>query len=223
MFVGMKNLERIKEKILEYSSTGKKLFATSSFQTHSIPLLHIIAQVDNSIPVYFLNTGYLFPETILFKDELADKLGLQFIALNSIVSKTQQRDEKGNLFFTSDPDYCCFLNKTQPMEPVLKTMDIWINGIRADQSATRAQMKEEEETPQGALRYHPMLHWSSKDIYEYRAEHNLPAHPLEARGYLSVGCEPCTRKLLSGDDERSARWFGMNKVECGLHTDLIKK
>ncbi|MFT6200504.1 MAG: phosphoadenosine phosphosulfate reductase [Vicingaceae bacterium] len=186
-------------------------------------MLHIIAQVDNSIPVYFLNTGYLFPETILFKDELADKLELQFIALNSIVSKTQQRDEKGNLFFTSDPDYCCFLNKTQPMEPVLKTMDIWINGIRADQSATRAQMKEEEETPQGALRYHPMLHWSSKDIYEYRTEHNLPAHPLEARGYLSVGCEPCTRKLLSGDDERSARWFGMNKVECGLHTDLIKK
>lgn len=109
------------------------------------------------------------------------------------------------------------------MEPVLKSMDIWINGIRADQSATRAKMKEEEETPQGALRYHPMLHWSSKDIYEYRTEHNLPAHPLEARGYLSVGCEPCTRKLLSGGDERSARWFGMNKVECGLHTDLIKK
>lgn len=109
------------------------------------------------------------------------------------------------------------------MEPILKSKDVWINGIRADQNANRAGMKEEEQTPQGAMRYHPMLSWTSKDIFDYRKEFDLPPHPLEAKGYLSIGCEPCTRRLLPSEDERSARWFGMNKVECGLHTDLIKK
>ncbi len=218
----MQELEKIKKQIAEYQKAGKRLFATSSFQTHSIPLLHIISKIDKSIPIYYLNTGYLFPETIAFKDQLAKHLGLTFIALESSISKSQQRDENGQLFFTSDPDYCCFLNKTQPMEPILASHDVWINGIRADQNANRAGMKVEEQTPQGALRYHPVLHWTAKDIFEYRKAHALPEHPLEAEGYLSIGCEPCTRKHIAGD-ERTARWFGMNKVECGLHTDLIQK
>ena len=145
------------------------------------------------------------------------------IGLESAVPKSQQKDENGELLFTSDPDYCCYLNKTQPLEPILASFDVWINGIRADQNANRADMKVEEKTPQGALRYHPILDWTSKDIYEYRKAHDLPPHPKEKEGYLSIGCEPCTRKMLNGDDERTSRWFGMNKVECGLHTDLIQK
>ncbi len=219
----MKDISPIQRKIIQYKKQGLRLFATSSFQSHSIPLLHIISETDKSIPIYYLNTGYLFPETIAFKDELSKKLGLQFIALESSIPKSQQKDANGQLFFTSDPDYCCYLNKTQPMEPILKSTDVWINGIRADQNANRAGMKEEELTPQGAMRYHPMLSWTSKDIFDYRKQFDLPPHPLEAKGYLSIGCEPCTRKLLPSEDERSARWFGMNKVECGLHTDLIKK
>tara|TARA_B100001109_G_C18863073_1_gene475142 strand:+ start:3355 stop:4011 length:657 start_codon:yes stop_codon:yes gene_type:complete len=218
----MQNLDEISTQLLSYKKEGKKVFATSSFQTHSIPLLHIISEIDKSIPVYYLNTGYLFPDTLAFKDRLQEELGLNFIALESSIPKSQQRDENGQLFFTSDPDYCCFLNKTKPMEPILATHDVWINGIRADQNANRAGMKVEEKTPQGALRYHPMLYWTSKDIFEYRKLHQLPEHPMELKGYLSIGCEPCTRKHLDGD-ERTARWFGMNKVECGLHTDLIKK
>lgn len=219
----MKNVSEISKSIAAYKEKGLLLFATSSFQTHSIPLLHIISEIDKSIPVYYLNTGYLFPETIAFKEELSDRLGLNFIALQSAIPKSQQRDANGQLFFTSDPDYCCYLNKTQPMEPLLSSSSVWINGIRADQNANRASMQVEAKTPQGALRYHPMLKWTSKDIFEYRKEHKLPAHPLEAKGYLSIGCEPCTRKLMDGNDERNARWFGMNKVECGLHTDLIAK
>ena len=219
----MKEIEIIRNQIEEYKAKGLSLFATSSFQTHSIPLLHILSIIDNSIPVYYLNTGYLFPETLRFKDSLSDLLGLNFYALTPLVPKSQQRDSKGQLFFTSDPDYCCYLNKTQPMEPILQSYGVWINGIRADQNANRAKMKREEKTPQGALRYHPMLDWTSKDIYEYRKKYALPAHPMEKLGYLSIGCEPCTRKLLDGKDERNARWFGMNKIECGLHTDLITK
>tara|TARA_R110002096_G_scaffold4954_11_gene23239 strand:- start:14958 stop:15614 length:657 start_codon:yes stop_codon:yes gene_type:complete len=218
----MKEVQAIRDTILRYKDEGKRLFATSSFQTHSIPLLHIISEIDRTIPIYYLNTGYLFPETLAFKDELKLRFGMNFIGLSAEVPKIQQRDSNGQLFFTSDPDYCCYLNKTKPLEPILMTHDVWINGIRADQNANRATLKTEELTPQGALRYHPLLNWTSKDIFEYRKLHNLPVHPLEVKGYLSIGCEPCTRKSLELD-ERSARWFGMNKVECGLHTDLIKK
>lgn len=219
----MRDISEIRQQIKLYQKEGKRIFATSSFQSHSIPLLHIISEIDHRIPVYYLNTGYLFPETLAFKDELAERLNLNMIGLESAVPKSQQKDENGQLLFTSDPDYCCYLNKTQPLEPILASFDVWINGIRADQNANRAGMKVEEKTPQGALRYHPILDWTSKDIYEYRKAHNLPPHPLEKEGYLSIGCEPCTRKMLNGDDERTSRWFGMNKVECGLHTDLIQK
>jgi phosphoadenosine phosphosulfate reductase len=219
----MKNIDQIRAKIDEFKAQGKSIFVTSSFQTHSIPLLHIISEIDKSIPVFYLNTGYLFPATIKFKDRLSEELGLTFTALQSAIPKSQQKDSNGQLLFTSDPDYCCSLNKTQPMEPVLKQFDVWVNGIRADQNANRAGMKEIEQTPQGALRYHPMLKWTSKDIFEYRKANNLSPHPLEEKGYLSIGCEPCTRKMMDTNDERNSRWFGMNKVECGLHTDLLKK
>jgi phosphoadenosine phosphosulfate reductase len=219
----MKDVTIAAEYISKYKKEGKKIFATSSFQSHSIPLLHIISKIDNTIPIYYLNTGYLFPETLSFKDKLEEVLNLNFIGISSLIPKSQQRDKNGHLFFASDPDYCCYLNKTQALEPVLLSNDVWVNGIRADQNSNRSEMRIEENTPQGAIRFHPMLNWSSKDIYEYRKEFNLPAHPLEEKGYLSIGCEPCTRKLVGSNDERTSRWFGMNKVECGLHTDLIAK
>ena len=100
------------------------------------------------------------------------------------------------------------------------TNDIWINGVRADQNENRKQMRVIQESSYNTLRYHPMLEWTSRDVYQYMADHHLPAHPLEKKGYLSIGCEPCTRKFVDGGNERNARWFGMNKTECGLHTDL---
>ncbi len=216
-------LSTIKSKIEAYKSSGKKMFLTSSFQTHSIPLLHIISQIDNTIPIYYLNTGFLFPETLAFKDELSRLLEMPMIGLESAVTKINQMDEEGKLLYSSDPDYCCFLNKTQPMEPILASHDIWINGVRADQSAVRKSMKEEQPSKFGCTRYHPMLKWDAKMIHAYRKEHNLPAHPLEKEGYLSIGCAPCTRKYIDTADERTGRWYGLNKTECGLHTDLATK
>lgn len=214
--------DAIRLQIEKYKEQGLKLFVSSSFQTHSIPLLHILSEIDNQIPVMFINTGYLFPETLRFRDEVARLLGLNVINVSSNISKVLQKDADGKLLYASDPDYCCFLNKTQPMETVLAEYDIWINGIRADQSAVRKQMQTEQEAGFGCKRFHPMLDWTSKMIYDYRKEYNLPAHPLEEKGYLSIGCEPCTQKPVGGD-ERSGRWAGLNKTECGLHLDLIKK
>ena len=101
------------------------------------------------------------------------------------------------------------------------TYDVWVNGVRADQSAVRKQMKTLQPAPFDTLRFHPILDWSSKEIYQYRKAYDLPEHPLDSQGYQSIGCAPCTRKI-DLNNERDARWFGMNKTECGLHTDLIQ-
>jgi phosphoadenosine phosphosulfate reductase len=215
--------DEIKIRIEAYRAEGKKLFTTSSFQSHSLVLLHMLSRIDRTIPIYFINTGYHFPETVRFRDEIAERLAMPVVDLRSHMPKSMQAGPDGKLLFTSDPDYCCYLNKTQPMEAVLMTHDVWINGVRADQSATRAAMKVEQPAPHGAIRFHPMLQWNAKMIYQYRKEHNLPKHPLEDAGYMSIGCEPCTRRIDPEMQEREARWFGLNKTECGLHTGLIQK
>ncbi len=217
------DFEAFQQQIKKYQDQGLRLFTTSSFQSHSLVLLHMVSRVEADIPVYFINTGYHFPETMAFRDAVAKDFGLKVINLRPLVSKDLQRDEQGRLLFTSDPDHCCYLNKTQPVDGLLRTFDVWVNGVRADQSAVRAAMKVEQEAPHGVIRFHPMLDWTSKMIYEYQKAHNLPTHPLEEKGYFSIGCEPCTRKIDPEMMEREARWYGLNKVECGLHTDLVKK
>ncbi|MGE0857747.1 MAG: phosphoadenylyl-sulfate reductase [Gammaproteobacteria bacterium] len=216
-------IEPIRAKLAAYRAAGKRMFATSSFQSHSLPLLHILSRLDNSIPVYFTNTGFLFPETLAFADRIAEEFGIRIIGLKPLVPKIHQLDHQGHLYFASDPDYCCFLNKVQPLEPVLMSHDVWINGIRGDQNDNRKAMREEERAPHGALRYHPMLNWTARMIHAYGKRYRLRPHPLESAGYLSIGCEPCTTKFLDDGNERNSRWFGMNKTECGLHTELVQK
>jgi phosphoadenosine phosphosulfate reductase len=217
------DFEAIKAKIEAYRLEDKKLFTSSSFQSHSLVMLHILSRIDNSIPVYFINTGYHFPETIQFRDQITDQFRINTIDLKSEVPKFMQRDSDGKLLFTSDPDHCCYLNKTQPMDAILRSHDVWINGVRADQSAVRAAMKIEQPAPHQAIRFHPMLDWNAKMIWQYQKEYNLPKHPLDAKGYVSIGCEPCTRRLDADMQEREARWYGLKKVECGLHTELVAK
>ncbi|MEJ2004563.1 MAG: phosphoadenylyl-sulfate reductase [Cyclobacteriaceae bacterium] len=214
--------EEIRDRIRKYSDEGKNMFTTSSFQSHSLVLLHMISRIDRDIPVIFINTGYHFPETVEFRKEVSERFGLNTIDLRPSTPKYMQRDSEGRLLFTSDPDHCCYLNKTMPVDALLRKYDVWINGVRADQSSVRKRMDTEQEAPHNTIRFHPMLDWNSRMIYAYQKEHDLPRHPLEARGYVSIGCEPCTRKVDPDMMEREARWYGMSKAECGLHTDLIK-
>lgn len=214
-------VKEIENQITKYQSSEKKIFVTSSFQTQSIPLLHILSSIANDMDILFIHTGFHFPETITFRDEIVDLLGLNLIDVRSFVPKIQQKDVNGQLYFVSDPDHCCFLNKTKPLEAHLTQYDVWISGVRSDQSESRKKMKTEQPGPFDIIRFHPMLDWDEKKIDDYRQYHQLPAHPLDKKGYKSIGCMPCTRKFDLTND-RSARWFGMNKTECGLHTDLIK-
>jgi phosphoadenosine phosphosulfate reductase len=213
--------DAIVERIHGYLDAGKNVFTTSSFQSQSLPLLHMISRVNRDIPVYYTNTGFLFAQTIRFAEQLAEQLNLRVIPLRPDVPKTKQMDRAGRFLYASDPDHCCDINKVQPLEPVLHEHDVWINGVRADQSAVRAAMQEEEPARHGCIRYHPMLDWDSRMVYFYRKNHDLPEHPMEAQGYLSIGCEPCTMKAFGEGNARNARWFGMNKTECGLNTTLV--
>ena len=214
--------EEIKEKLEGYRRLGLKVFSSSSFQTHSLVLLHIISRIDKKIPVFFINTGYHFPETIIFKDEISKLFGLDVRDVYPLTPKSMQKDANGKLMFASDPDHCCFMNKTQPMEPILAEFDVWINGVRADQSDVRKNFKVESPAPFNTIRFHPMLDWTPKMIHDYQKQYNIPHHPLEEKGYFSIGCEPCTRRIDMNADAREGRWFGMKKTECGLNTDLVQ-
>ena len=217
-------VKKIEKQIENYQKGGLKLFVSSSFQTQSVPLLHIISLIDNTIPIYFINTGFLFPETHNFKNELKNDFNLNVIEISSTISKHLQKDEKGNFLFCNDPDKCCYLNKTLPLDLVLKNYDVWINGVRKDQNANRSKLNIEEKAPYNTLRYHPMLNWTAKMVYDYLKINELKKHPLENDGYISIGCKPCTDKYSENiEDTRDTRWSGMNKTECGLHTDLITK
>lgn len=215
--------EQISEKIKSYKDQGLKLFTTSSFQTHSMVMLHMLSRIDTTIPIYFVHTGYHFPETLQYRDDIQALMGLNVKTVFSSTAKINQRDVEGKLLFASDPDYCCHLNKVAPLEPILAEHDIWINGVRADQGEVRKNFAVEEKAKYGTIRFHPMLDWNNKMIYQYLNEYKIPKHPLEDKGYFSIGCEPCTRKWDLEMDNRDGRWYGLKKTECGLNTELVSK
>jgi phosphoadenosine phosphosulfate reductase len=222
-------VEAIHAQLRAFDAEGLRVFASSSFQTQSLPLLHILAIHTQPIDIVFLDTGYHFPETLSFRDQVAERLALGVSNVRSSIPKSEQRTGDGRLLFAADTDQCCYLNKIAPLEPYLQSHDVWISGVRADQSVVRANMKKTIPGPHGITRYHPMLDWSAKNIHAYRKHYDLPAHPLESQGYLSVGCIPCTRPYLDtldGDgntQDRGGRWAGQTKTECGLHTELANQ
>lgn len=218
--------ERIGAKLATYTDKGLKTFSTSSFQPQSVALLHILAAVAPETPILFLNTGYHFAETLAYRDQLAEQLKLNIVQLKSNIPRHQQRDSSGQLLYTTDQAECCAINKVQPLDAVLPQYDVWINGIRKGQNANRAQMQEEQPGKHNTLRYHPILEWQQRQVFAYISHYKLPLHPLMREGYFSIGCAPCTRKSVGGAanlDDRSGRWQGSSKNECGLHTDLVAK
>ena len=196
---------------------------SSSFQTQSMPLLHMVLQVKRGIPVFFIDTGYHFWETLMFRERIASEWKINVIDL--------YRDTRWDVFARQntrslpleDPNLCCYLHKVQPMQEALKDIRAWISGIRRDQTAVRAHARILEVQENGLLKINPLLNWTRVDINRYMQENNLPAHPLYEKGYRSVGCAPCTIAVGADEDERAGRWAGRGKTECGLHTDMFRK
>lgn len=190
--------------------------ASSSFQTQSVPLLHAIATSVPEMPVLFLDTGFHFPETLRFRDELSERLGLNLKVLTPRLGLEGFRHRHGELH-RRDPDLCCHLNKVEPLEDALSGYGAWVAGVRRDQTTNRATAQPLARRRDGLMKLGPMVGWTDRDIARYLHEHDLASHPLLERGYLSVGCAPCTRAVLDGEDARAGRWAGTAKSECGLH------
>ncbi len=192
----------------------------SSFGAESAVLLHLIASVDRATPVLFLETGKHFPETLAYRDVLIARFGLTgVINLTPDSAALAMRDESG-LRWSYDPDGCCDIRKVQPLTAALANLDATITGRKGFQSATRAGLARfeiDKADTQGRLKINPLADWNSAILTAYFAEHDLPAHPLVAEGYPSIGCSPCTSKVAPGEDPRAGRWRGWEKIECGIH------
>lgn len=193
---------------------------SSSFQMQSLPLLHIVAEIAPELPVIFLDTGYHFPETLAFRDQLVEAWGLNVRIMRAALPRTDFVRRHGAELHRRDPDLCCYINKVEPMERAVEGLEAWISGIRRDQSSARRTIQVIESTGRGTFRVHPMAAWTTRDIWTYVHDHDLPEHPLFAQGYMSIGCAPCTRPAQGEGNERAGRWDGTERTECGLHTVL---
>lgn len=198
---------------------------TTSFGTGSAVLLHMASRMDPKTPVLFLETGFHFKETLEYKDRLKKLLNLNVRELKRDPADKEFFGKLGPKPFEKNPDECCRINKVEPLKMAMTGLKAWISGVRRSQSHTRRAMQVLEAYGEGIVKVNPLITWSSKEIFDYMKKYGLPEHPLFEKGYTSIGCEPCTRAVLSGEDERAGRWANLEKTECGIHTFMkpVKK
>jgi len=190
----------------------------SSFGADSAVLLHMVAQVDRALPVIFIDTLALFPETLAYQRDLAQHLGLTDIRRVTPDREALFTRDPDALLHLSDREGCCALRKAEPLARALHGFDGWITGRKRFQADTRASLAPVEREPDtGRIRLNPLAGWSAAEIAAYLDRHALPRHPLVARGYPSIGCQPCTSPVRTGEDLRAGRWRGSDKTECGIH------
>ena len=213
------------QEILEWAirEYGDDIAMSSSFQTQSMPLLHMATRIKPDIRIFFIDTGYHFWETLIFCVRVASDWNLNVIDLHRDARwDTFARQNLRNLP-TDDPNLCCYIHKVQPMQKAVNSVWAWISGIRRDQTEERAHAKIVELQDDGLIKVNPLLNWTKADVKHYIEEHNLPKHPLLEKGYRSIGCAPCTVAVGDSDSDRAGRWVGRGKTECGLHTDMFKQ
>ena len=189
----------------------------SSFGTESAVLLHLVANADSTIPVVFVDTLKMFDETLEYRETLIERLGIENASIVRPDPETLAAKDENGLRWSWDPDGCCAIRKVEPLARAKGGLDAWISGRKAFQSVTRENLPR-FEVEEGRLKINPLGDWTKDDLEAYFAEHDLPRHPLEEKGYLSVGCEPCTSTVAPGEDPRAGRWRGWDKVECGIHS-----
>jgi phosphoadenosine phosphosulfate reductase len=190
----------------------------SSFGAESVVLLDMVATLDPATPVIFLDTGKLFEATHDYREELTALLGLEDVRIARPLPRALARSDPEGRLWQSDPDLCCEMRKTLPLEQALAGFAAWITGRKRFQGGLREDLPTIEGEPaSGRIKLNPLAPWSAEDVEHYRRLRNLPAHPLVAAGYRSIGCVPCTRRIGPGEDARAGRWWGLDKAECGIH------
>jgi len=205
------------EKMIE-TEFPDRIAVVSSFGAESVILLHLVARIDPSTPVLFLNTGKLFPETLRYRDRLQDALGLADLRSIHPHPEDKRSHDPDGILWNQNPDLCCEFRKVRPLRQAMRSFDAQITGRKRFQTGARRSMPA-IEFAEGRFKINPLADWSLGRLADYIEEHKLPKHPLVKDGYPSIGCMPCTIRVQPGGDYRSGRWSGFDKDECGLHTD----
>ena len=216
-YEGLDGLALLRALLKEGPLTGKTALV-SSFGAESAVLLDMVATVDPATPVIFLDTGKLFPETQRYREELVDLLRLSDVrVVRPRAAALGRYDPRGDRW-SREPDLCCHIRKTEPLQEALDGFAGWITGRKRFQAGLRSQLPViEREWSSGRIKLNPLALWSAEDVENYRLLRNLPKHPLVDHGFRSIGCVTCTRPVGSGEGPRAGRWWGLDKTECGIH------
>jgi phosphoadenosine phosphosulfate reductase len=217
-FAGVPAADMLRELLT--GELAGRIASVSSYGAESAVLLHMVASIDKDVPVVFTNTQKMFGETLAYRDELSERLGLTDLRVFRPDPRMLGLKDATGMRWSYDPDGCCEIRKVEPLRRALAPFDAWISGRKGFQAGTRTALPRFEED-EGRLKLNPLADWSKSQLDAYFAEHDLPRHPLEAQGYLSIGCAPCTSKVKPGEDPRAGRWRGWDKVECGIHVSAL--
>ncbi|MFQ5878444.1 MAG: phosphoadenylyl-sulfate reductase [Acidobacteriota bacterium] len=191
-----------------------------SFGAEDVALVDMVARIDPSVPIFYLDTGYLFPETLEVRDRIVERYGIRPMAVRPRLSIERQADMHGPDLYARRPDLCCTIRKVEPLRRHLEQFRAWITGIRRDQAPTRANARTVEwDRIFGLVKLNPLAPWRSEQVWAYIRSHDVPYNVLHERDYPSIGCWPCTRPVRPGEDPRAGRWADFPKQECGLHAD----
>ncbi|MWV27407.1 phosphoadenylyl-sulfate reductase [Aurantiacibacter rhizosphaerae] len=219
-FEGVTAPEMLSELLAE--DTLGRIGVVSSFGTEAIVLLHLVAQANRDVPVIFVDTMKMFDETLAYREQVIDLLGFTNASVVQPDPRVLEAKDETGMRWSYDPDGCCEIRKVEPMRRAKQSLDSWISGRKAFQSQTRQNLPR-FEVEDGRMKVNPLGDWTKADLDAYFEEHDLPRHPLEALGYPSVGCSPCTSTVMPGEDPRAGRWRGWDKTECGIHSTTVPK
>ena len=208
---------------------GRRAAIGTSFQGSGLVMMHLARMAGLNFPIFTLDTGLLFPETLDLHKRLEDFFGWKIESIVPDLTVEQQAEVIGPDLWTRDPDLCCTTRKVLPLQSKLRELDCWITGLRRHQTRSRADIGLIELYTLDArggsdiVKLNPMANWPREAIWRHIRQHQIPFNPLHDQGYKSIGCLTCTRKTARGEDERAGRWIGFKKVECGIHTFMSRK
>jgi len=189
-----------------------------SFGAEDVVLVDMVQKISPKTDIFYLDTDFHFKETYETRDRLEQHYGLKFVQVKPAITPEEQAEKHGEALWKSEPTACCNIRKVEPLTRILGNYEAWITGIRRDQAPTRANAKKiEYDTKFGLVKFNPIAHWTSDDVWEYIRANNIYYNPLHDQDYPSIGCEYCTRQVKAGEDPRAGRWSGFEKTECGLH------
>lgn len=201
-----------------YETFGRDVVMATGFGTSGIVLMHLASKLRVDPTVFYLDTDLFFSETYKLKERIEREFGLTLTRVHSGLSVSDQATQHGKELWKANPDQCCFLRKVQPLRNFLAGKGAWITGVRAQQSSTRKQAEVIEwDAANNLVKINPLVKWTSEDVWSYIKFNDLPYNTLHKKGYPSIGCMPCTKPVAKGSDERSGRWAGRKKTECGIH------